>query len=133
MMSNIAQYVGWNTRNRNGKTFWSRKGPLILALLSVPLVMADLTRHELQDYGVWTSSPCVTLPDAQSFNKTACLAAGACGFDPTPVSGGCYNADFWTGSSSMFMGPNDSLTFIGILFSIIFTWCAHVRSVYLLL
>lgn len=33
---------------------WQRYGPLYLVLLAIPLVMADLTRHVLQDSGIWS-------------------------------------------------------------------------------
>lgn len=36
-------------------THWQRFGPLYLVAASVPLVMADLTRHVLQDSGIWPS------------------------------------------------------------------------------
>ncbi|KAK9813126.1 hypothetical protein WJX72_009501 [[Myrmecia] bisecta] len=52
--SRTASYTAWKTAARRG-TGWSKWGPLVLVVLSVPLVMADLTRHVLQDAGIWPS------------------------------------------------------------------------------
>lgn len=35
------------------KSWWYKYGPLTLTLLAVPFVMADLTRHVLNDWNVW--------------------------------------------------------------------------------
>ena len=34
-------------------TFWNRVGPAFLVMVSIPLVMLDLTRHVLQDGEMW--------------------------------------------------------------------------------
>lgn len=39
--------MAWKTSSRKG-THWQTYGPLYLVCISVPLVMADLTRHVLQ-------------------------------------------------------------------------------------
>lgn len=54
VLTNICQYIAWKTKGRKG-SHWQRFGPLYICMLSVPLVMADLTRHLLQDSGVWAS------------------------------------------------------------------------------
>lgn len=51
MLTNLTQFVWWNNKKRTGSHL-SRFGPTYLCLLSVPLVMADLTRHVLQDAGM---------------------------------------------------------------------------------
>lgn len=55
VLSNLAQMVYWKSLTRQGN-FWNRKGPTLLVLAAVPLVMLDLTRHVLQDGGVWVDS-----------------------------------------------------------------------------
>eukprot|EP00899_Mesostigma_viride_P024730 jgi/Mesvir1/5441/Mv15500-RA.1 len=62
LLTNIAQYVYAHRPTRpecaaRGLGFWQRHGPLLLVLASVPLVMADLTRHVLQDSGYWPGGP----------------------------------------------------------------------------
>lgn len=52
LMLAITAYVAWCVRRRWG-THWQRFGPLYFTILSVPLIMADLTRHVLQDTDVW--------------------------------------------------------------------------------
>ncbi|KNC77605.1 hypothetical protein SARC_09937 [Sphaeroforma arctica JP610] len=54
-MSNISQYVWWKCANQRKGTHMNRFGPFYLTLMAVPLVMADLTRHILQDSGYWPS------------------------------------------------------------------------------
>lgn len=49
----LTTYFGFKSRKRKG-TWWQRYGPTVLMALAVPLLMADLTRHELQDLGIWT-------------------------------------------------------------------------------
>jgi len=52
-LTNLAQYVAWKTSVRKGR-HWQKFGPLYLVCVAVPLVMADLTRHVLQDSGIWS-------------------------------------------------------------------------------
>jgi len=40
---------------RAGMALWQQYGPLVLIMLSFPLVMADPTRHVLQDANIWPS------------------------------------------------------------------------------
>lgn len=46
-----------NTKKKKDKkkTHWEIYGPVYFTALSVPLVMADLTRHILQDASIWPS------------------------------------------------------------------------------
>lgn len=46
--TNLAQYLINKSSGRQG-SFWKRHGPVILALVAIPLIMADPTRHVLQD------------------------------------------------------------------------------------
>jgi len=52
MMIGLALYVWWHSRQRWG-THWQKYGPTYLTILSGLLIMADLTRHVLQDTGAW--------------------------------------------------------------------------------
>jgi len=52
MMLGLCTYVGWHGRSRNG-TRWHKWGPLYLSMLSTILVMADLSRHVIEDLGWW--------------------------------------------------------------------------------
>lgn len=52
-LTNLAQYTYHKCATRRG-SHWSRLGPFYLTLAAVPLVMADLTRHVLQDADFWT-------------------------------------------------------------------------------
>mmetsp|Transcript_18015 Transcript_18015/g.58828 ORF Transcript_18015/g.58828 Transcript_18015/m.58828 type:complete len:141 (-) Transcript_18015:377-799(-) len=47
VLTNLAQHT-FHQKPKTG-THWQRYGPTYLVCLSVPLVMADLTRHVLQD------------------------------------------------------------------------------------
>ena len=55
VLSNLAQMVYWKSLTRKGN-YWNRNAPTLLVLLSVPLVMFDLTRHVLQDGDMWVDS-----------------------------------------------------------------------------
>jgi len=52
MMLALTGYVMWHSRIRWG-THWQKYGPSYLMWLSTVLVMADLTRHVLNDLGWW--------------------------------------------------------------------------------
>jgi hypothetical protein len=85
MMTNLAQMVYWKSLRRKG-TRVNRHGPTILALAAVPLAMLDLTRHVLQDGGVWTDShmyrPGCPHADARCLNAlgATCFLATYLGF-----------------------------------------------------
>jgi len=53
MMLFLMAYTAKESRHRTGGTSWHRYGPTILIMISVPLVLADPTRHVLQDANVW--------------------------------------------------------------------------------
>lgn len=53
VLSNIAQFTAWSAKTRKGGGHWGKWGPTYLVSASVPLVMADLTRHVLQDADLW--------------------------------------------------------------------------------
>jgi len=114
-LTNIAQYVGWiSSSRRKGLRFLRRFAPLFLCILAVPLVMADLTRHVLLDAGA-VQEAC-DHPD-----ETSCVADSECKWT-TDQGGFCYGTSFWHAGASMGYGPGNALSFVGVLFTIIFTY-----------
>jgi len=62
MMILVNCFIYWSLKNRNRrKGFCQYWGPFMLTLCCVPFIMADLTRHVLQDTGVWEE--CYRAPD----------------------------------------------------------------------
>jgi len=54
MMILVNCFIFWSLKNRSrSRGFCHYWGPLILTLCCVPLIMADLVRHVLQDTNVW--------------------------------------------------------------------------------
>jgi len=114
-LTNIAQYVGWISSTRRQRLpFMRRYAPLFLCILAVPLVMADLTRHVLMDAGAVVGACDYT-------DETSCLADSTCKWDPDQ-GGFCYGTSFWHAGASMGYGPGNALSFVGVLFTIIFTY-----------
>jgi len=56
MMIGVNCYIGYKSRQRKGKFFY-KYGPLFLTIAAALLIMADLTRHVLQDVNIWPSGP----------------------------------------------------------------------------
>jgi len=56
ILVNIYMIYCLRTKRKKG-TFFHRYGPLILTVLAALFVMADLTRHVLQDLKVWKEGP----------------------------------------------------------------------------
>jgi len=56
MMIGINIYIAYKSQNRK-RPHWVKYGPLYFTLIAALLVMADLTRHVLQDLNVWKSGP----------------------------------------------------------------------------
>jgi hypothetical protein len=50
------QYTHHKSALRRG-TFWHRNGPTLLLTLATPLLLADMTRHCLQDADLWPGGP----------------------------------------------------------------------------
>ena len=100
MMTNLAQMVFWKSLRRKG-TRLNRHGPTVLVLIAVPLAMLDLTRHGLQDGGVWTDShmyrPGCPHADARCLNAlgAACFLSTYLGFAAL-IAGVLWSADLFT-------------------------------------
>mmetsp|Transcript_1565 Transcript_1565/g.2246 ORF Transcript_1565/g.2246 Transcript_1565/m.2246 type:complete len:174 (-) Transcript_1565:778-1299(-) len=52
ILTNLLQYYAWKGVSKRG-TNWQRFGPAMLIGISIPLICADMTRHTLQDSGIW--------------------------------------------------------------------------------
>jgi len=52
MLLALLAYVVRCSKRRRGTT-WKKYGPTILTIISIPLIMADPSRHVLQDQGAW--------------------------------------------------------------------------------
>jgi len=113
-LTNVAQYVGWMSSKRKRLPFWLRFGPLFLTLIAVPLVMADLMRHVLLDSGLVTGA-------CNYGDNPSCVADAPCRWS-TDQGGYCWNTDFWNSGASMYYTQGDSLSFTGVLFTIVFTY-----------
>lgn len=99
-------FMIYTRRNRlHYKSFWKRNGPLILVTIAIPLIMADIVRHVLQDEGVWLS--CIPKPE-----------------------GGCYwysSAEYKSGEAETTSDENlTHLSTIGILFAIVATYSGFI-------
>ncbi len=92
-------------QRRKLSTFWKRNGPVILVSVAIPLIMADILRHVLQDEGVWLA--CIKLDD------------GSCAW--------YSSAEYKAGEAG---GTNDenltNLSTIGILFTIVCTYSGFI-------
>jgi len=52
MMIGLAIYIAWGSKRRSGSR-WHKWGPTYLTVAAGFLIMADLTRHILEDVGAW--------------------------------------------------------------------------------
>lgn len=55
MMLAMAAYMMWSSRKRSNKSHFHKYGPTYLVILASLFIMADLTRHILEDIKVWPS------------------------------------------------------------------------------
>jgi len=55
MMLALMAYTANSSQRRAGGTLLQQYGPLVSIMISFPLVMADPTRHVLQDANIWPS------------------------------------------------------------------------------
>jgi hypothetical protein len=102
-------------------------GAFYLTALSVPLVMADLTRHVLQDSGYWESAcPYNTEKECVSASKTTEHSSCYWTTHDTAPPGECVNSDFWKPGSSMYYGSDDKLSIVGVIFTVILTWSGYI-------
>lgn len=106
LMCVVLGFMVYTRRNRlRYKSFWKRNGPLILVCIAIPLIMADIIRHVLQDEGVWLS--CIPKPE-----------------------GGCYwysSAEYKSGEAETTSDENlTHLSTIGILFAIVATYSGFI-------
>jgi len=111
MMVLVNCFIFWSLKNRSKrKGFCHYWGPFILTLCCVPLIMADLVRHVLQDTGVWKE--CDRPPDViwdssctWASNQFKCSELPAVGCVPNSHENMAH------------------LSIVGVLFTICFTYC----------
>lgn len=106
LMALVWGFTFYSRRNRlSYKPWWRREGPIILITIAVPLIMADILRHVLQDTGLWPS--CIVLP-----------------------GGGCAwysSAEYKSGEAETTQDENlTHLSTIGILFTVVCTYSGFV-------
>jgi len=94
---NIFIYRGVALRKYKYQKRWDIYGPVILTAIAVPFIMADLTRHVLQDTGVWPESGMGIWSSAQ------------------------YSSHIPTSEENL-----SHLSFIGWLFTIVFTYTGFI-------
>jgi len=51
-MVGLAMYIGWSAKRRSG-SHWHKWGPTYLTVIAGFLIMADLSRHVLEDLSWW--------------------------------------------------------------------------------
>jgi len=73
MMIGMCFYMYYQSPKRHGRHLY-RYGPFYFVLLSVPLVMADLTRHILQDTNVWPEPGSAEYRDGCPTENVTCLS-----------------------------------------------------------
>lgn len=111
MMGLVNGFIFYTVKNRSrSRGFCHYWGPFILTLCCVPLIMADLFRHVLQDIDVWKE--CDRAPDV-IWDSSCNWASNQFKCSELP-SVGCV--------------PNSHenmahLSYIGVLFTICFTYC----------
>lgn len=130
MLTNLTQYA---THKCAQQRYWrpthlSRYGPAYLVALSVPLVMADLTRHVLQDAGFWKAGPsALSSAMYKSDWSSTCDSSAAVDVCTAPVAQGGYGH-----SGTWHCDLHDKmcecgdhmhcLTAVGVWFTVVFTY-----------
>lgn len=72
MMLMVIGYVAWHSRSRFGSHF-QVYGPLYLTIIATLMIMADPTRHVLQDTNVWPSPSSDEYRDNCNTEDMSCL------------------------------------------------------------
>lgn len=105
-MMMVLGFTAYTRKNRvKRKTFWQRNGPLILIAIAIPLILADTTRHVLQDENLWPA--CIKLDD------------GSCAW--------YSSAEYKAGEAETVQDENlTHLSTIGVLFTIVATYSGFI-------
>jgi len=72
MLIAMIAYTAYGIKRREG-TRWQKNGPLIFVCMAVPLIMADLLRHVLQDVGTWPEPGSSQYRDDCDAENVTCL------------------------------------------------------------
>lgn len=98
VLTNLAQYTAYKCKDRRG-SHWQRFGPLYLICAAIPLIMADLTRHVLQDAGVWSG------PSSSMYRPDCSSVHGIHGLRCLTLTGWFFTIVFtYTGFASLLVG-----------------------------
>jgi len=73
MLIIMSLYTAYTVKRRT-LPHWNKYGPLYLTLFAVPLIMADLLRHVLQDVGAWPSPGSNEYRSNCSSENVSCLS-----------------------------------------------------------
>ncbi|KAG2424578.1 hypothetical protein HXX76_014458 [Chlamydomonas incerta] len=84
ILTNLAQYTAWKGMAHGG-SHWHRYGPAYLLVIATPLLLADLTRHSLQDAGVWTG------PSSRMYRDDCSPVTGLHGFYCLSLTGWVFS------------------------------------------
>lgn len=110
LMILVNAYICWTLKNRpQTQGCWAKYGPLILTILAVPFIMADLTRHLLQDHDIW---PECERPTGVVWNSSCTWSSSQYHCEKAPPNG-CID----TTRENL-----AHLSMIGVLFTICFTY-----------
>merc|ERR550514_2250710 len=113
MMLVVNGFIFTTRKNRFG-TWFQINGPFIMTMIAVPLIMADLLRHLLQDQGVWEE--CHRTADEPPWPKH-------CKWSSTQYKCEIRGPDHCIDTKKENMAH---LSFIGVLFTICFTYLGFV-------
>jgi len=103
MLIGMCFYMYYQSPKRGG-SHMNKYGPFYFVFLSVPLVMADLTRHILQDTNVWPEPGSAEYRDGCETENVSCLSVVGIiftivctylGFISLAI-GVLWNAQIWT-------------------------------------
>ncbi len=106
LMSVVLGFTVHTRKNRlHMKGWWKVNGPLVLVVIAIPLIIADILRHVLQDEGAWLA--CIKLAD------------GSCAW--------YSSAEYKSGEAESTSDENlTHLSTIGILFTIVCTYSGFI-------
>lgn len=104
VLTNLTQLTFAGSKRRKNRSHWNKYGPTYLVGMSIPLVMADLTRHVLQDAGMWGN----------------CVLQCTPAIDPTQASYDCPGSAMYRPNCDV--DGIRCLSTIGWVFTVLFTY-----------
>jgi len=114
MMVVVNCFMVWTMKNRDrSQGFMFYYGPVMLTLVATPLILADVTRHVLQDSGIWEECD---RPDDVIWSNDKCFWSSS-QYKCTTAPPHCIP----DANENMF-----HLSPMGVLFTIVFTYLGFV-------